>query len=395
MKTIFSNLCITIIIALSVPFITGCGLGFDDSDDSNNMVQLEAPSNYAYGAGTFGNPAVHLKNENGEALTEGTDCVYGSPLNSGDYNIYDNGYDGDFETGRYFRIVENKDNITNELGLTPVAMDLSTDISPSREYVYIDPVQGKFVMPRPAYMRLNGYVDSVINPLIGGIVTSDKNWIHNYNAVAIHINKEIKTQNFIIVHKNEWPKKGTISTWLYHSVGGNFQGDASIAIGNSKVIEVKRDSRLGDNNSNARIQVTVLNSGTTQSSTIERYTYNHIYLIWDADGTDIDIVSGKTWEVFVNGDSLASGSDDIASVLSNQLNEYGWGENTDSNSHAISRSKDFKYWEEVVDPSPKWIYEFEIIGGDDHRFPLHKIYGSANNYQPVLTGNRNGVGYFK
>ncbi len=113
--------------------------------------QLVEPEETDPGRYSFHDPPRPLADNFGNLLTNGVDFVYGEPL-TGDYNIVDTGIHGPLDTvnGRYFRIVHNGASIL-DLGLTPVAWDLSTTASPPGDSFYVDPVRGEFILPRPSY----------------------------------------------------------------------------------------------------------------------------------------------------------------------------------------------------------------------------------------------------
>lgn len=102
-------------------------------------------------------PVSRFCNNNGFDLTSPEDFIYDQELDFYDYN---NG-DIPLGTGKYLRINYNGINIAalKELGgleVTPVAKDLSNEeniknLSPPRGRFYIDPVTGRFILPRPVY----------------------------------------------------------------------------------------------------------------------------------------------------------------------------------------------------------------------------------------------------
>ncbi|MBN2039232.1 MAG: hypothetical protein JW864_04265 [Spirochaetes bacterium] len=391
-------------------------------------IPLESPYNYAHGAGYFTDSG-YLSTSAGIPLQAGIDYQYNMPLDGDQYGIYGNGAgiwdtepSGSFMSGKYLRIVHAGYNITSplDMGIIPLAKELEDiNVTPApiwdendnvwRPTAYIDPERRAFVLPRPSYMRLSAA--DAVNPIIGSVESYSGSWIAAYtgwgllfeSSFSVH-SDSASSEQATINHKSSWPDKGTISTWIYSTSAFILQGGDSqrgyVSIGSSNVIRVLKDSALATYFYYTRIQVRVLNSTVYLSSDIPGGTNNHVYIIWDKDGQDIG--DGKTWEVFIDNNPVASGTNDISSVLSeNNIIEsiYALGcfPISPPYGETVSASQAFKLWDSVVSPTPDWIFDYESNGGDDYRYALHPIYGPLYGYKPALDSSATpagGIGCF-
>jgi len=149
-------------------------------------------SDYANGAGKFGHigqPITLTQTLGSSALSlkVGIDFQYNKRLDAsviedptdgfGELSggIVDFSANGALGTGKVFRILDNGDNIKNNIyprttptyGLKVYAKDLSTLISPPSDRIYVDPLLGKFVFPRPTTYCIPTSWDTMANPAIG------------------------------------------------------------------------------------------------------------------------------------------------------------------------------------------------------------------------------------
>lgn len=341
------------------------------------------------GAGFFMDPAVPLTNSTGNIFLQGTNFAYGEPLLGGTYNLYDTGNSGNMVAGRFFRIVNNGVNVASASGLNlaPVAKNLTdTAVSPPSNQVYIDPLAGKYMLPRPVFWSRCEDNQSITDPEISvpGHTPSYSSYRGSFRASEIfNGNCAYSVGTYGLNHLNTiYPfgqeayflDKGTTSFWYKYGVqnGGTvhtyiyFSGDTNY-IG------------LTPNQANININGTNV---TTQSMTTVNGAWTHCYVVWDRNA---GLSGGRTIRVFVNGAEVANTTAAIPPDGIFYIKGYGY-----NIYFATTFSIDnVKVWNQVVSEDPSWEYN----GGAGRENALHPIYGAANGYRPVLTAP-GGVGFY-
>ena len=295
-------------------------------------------------------------------------------------DVYDTASVGNLSSGTYFRIVENGSNIRNMLyprspgvpsyGLQIIAKDLSTEISPIETQCYVDPVLGKFVLPRPVYWSKCESVANVLTSAeIGSATATDSNFDVTSTSTMAKFNNAIyqySTGNLghrtVFSIDNCILNAGTISFWGMNSGYHKIYLD----VATNTYVKLHTSSSIYINGEEVATQ-----SGVATA-------LKHIYIIWDSNQ---NITGGKSIVVFINGVEVLSTTHDLTTFTSDVLFGYYINNGTVS-------WDNIKIWQDVIaDPS------FEYNGGGGRELAMHAMYGSANNYIPVITGTNNGVCY--
>ena len=315
-------------------------------------------------------------------MVSGVDFTYDSRLDAlggSNVDVYDDNTAGNLDSGKYFRIVEGAGNIASSIypkspgtpsyGLQIVAKDLTTEVSPPKTQCYVDPVKGKFVLPRPIYWSK---MESLANATTGAEIGSAT------CATAI-IEQAIKFGNGLVQVNTNYAdffniansvlSSGTISFWSYTNISTN--AFHRIYIDDASTTWLS----LGSPNGNSIIvnNVEVATSAAWGSGTF------HIYIVWDYNK---GLSGGKSIRVFKNGVENLSTTVTLPTFTSNIIfRAYIW--------NSWLGWDNVKIWNHVVTEDPA----FEYNSGTGRESALHYIYGSANNYAPAITGAGNGVCY--
>lgn len=348
-------------------------------------------TNATVGRGQFGTGSYPL---NGHNIAKGTggsvtpmipdiDFMYGRRLDStegGGVDVYDTASVGNLASGKYFRIVENGSNIRNMLyprspgvpsyGLQIIAKDLSTEISPIQTQCYVDPVLGKFVLPRPIYWSKCESVANVLTSAeIGSATATDSNFDTTPSVTMAKFNNAIyQYSTGYLGHRTVFSinncilNTGTISFWGMNSGYHKIYLDAAT----NTYVKLHTSSSIYINGTEVATQ-----SGMTTA-------LKHMYIVWDSNKT---ITGEKSISVFINGVEVLSTTQDLPAFTSDVLFGYYINNGTVS-------WDNIKIWQDAIEnPS------FEYNGGAGRELALHAMYGSANSYVPAITGTNNGVCY--
>jgi hypothetical protein len=333
--------------------------------------QLVSASN-SYGYGTFSDPAVPLTNFYGNILRNGTDFTYDTSI----ANKCDSGTSGALAggSGKYIRIVEGGRNILTYL--TPIAKDLSGIFtSPPGNQCYIDPVSGKFVLPRPDYWSTMDSNNDITVPRIYEEVPVMTNTSVDYSTgkwgLALDLNSGFggnMEETIYPFGTNYIVNKGTLSLWISTSNPTNpaWQG-TYIYIGNQSSIKVYRGHAL-----------VYINNELVKTINFPAMidTFHHFYMIWDKSGS---LSNSQTLMIYTDGvyrDSITNTWVDGAFSI------YGYAQ------YSLLGWDNLKIWKHVVAENAAWEYNNVNDSG------LHATYGSANGYRPVLTLPNGGVGFY-
>ncbi len=367
-------------------------------------ITLEEVENFENGIGTFGSPARALKKTDGSNIQEGIDYNYDERLDdeSEGVNIYDTGTSGDLESDKYLRIVENGKNITDSTGLSleVIARDLTFNQNPFSNQVYVDPANGKFILPRPAYWHKcdSGNNSGFNNPEIDiyqSIYTENDDTFEEVvipskfgNGYRIRPTN-IGSSSFAQLTLKDAVsggigRKGTLAFW--YKIDPNYTWGSHVWVG-SAWYDCMLELMLYDLRATRRMaikseenHIAEINSGFSFIGN----DYKLVYLVWDMD----QFSDGKTIKVYIDNTLMLSTNYVYSnSILSMPLiMHFGHSPGGDYRQDVDN----IMYWDEMVSETPDWLYN----NGTGIEDALHPIYGSTNDYKPLLTGTQNGVGYF-
>jgi hypothetical protein len=360
-----------------------------------HAVRLAAAVDINQGYGLFNNNPRTLTDTRARPLADGDQFAYGSALDSGGYDIFDTNDYGPYDTGKLIRLVENGKNVTDASGLnlTPMARDLTTVVAPPGDTVYIDPVNRSFILPRPNYFSKLEDAAGIASPSVkddditpayseSGTGSVASLGGHFGDAMGVSLSTAGIHDFYIYPLGNASgtiPNKGTWSSWVTLMPTGSSSATAFL-LSDSSDFQVRYIS-------NGSIQLWVGGSMVDFTSTGE-ITVGvpvHIYVVWDDTG---GLADSKTARVFVNGSEILSTTNAIPDVsgvtfLYRQESTCVGGDNI------VASIDNLKVWKHVASEDPAWEYN----GGTGREEALHYIYGSANDYRPLLTGGVSGVGY--
>jgi hypothetical protein len=376
-------------------------------------------SNIGYACGTFGDldgtaggRGMSIVNHLGIPLSDGYMFQYGYTLNgtlNSPYNIWDAGVSGPFgmdQTNRYvakyLRVVYNGCNIADPCGLSliPMAKNLSAGmISPPSNQIYIDPIRGEFVLPRPSYWSRCESADNIINAEIkeGTPEYSNENSIQNqftakfgsgFIAVGSNTSAYIEKDAYIYPEGINYSGSGsgTASFWI-NFIRNETPTDVQVRFAFS-------GASAKHNETTGIYVVFISNPGTSgsiwfmENGSLKTY-YNkvfsgwmHVYIVWDNNG---GLSGGKYMKVFLNGTEGLSRDESFAITeqfigLSAYVNNAG---------NCYAAIDNIKIWKHVVSEDPSWEYN----NGDGIEDAMHSIYGPLTGYKPDLSATTSRVGY--
>jgi hypothetical protein len=319
-------------------------------------------------------------------MVSGVDFTYDSRLDTtggSNVNVYDTGTASNLASGKYFRIVEGAGNIASSIypkspgtpsyGLQIVAKDLTTEVSPPETQCYVDPVKGKFVLPRPIYFsKMESLANATTSAEIGsateggggGAPSSHPTYAKFGNCWYQASAGNIGHRNYFLINDSILPS-GTISFWGraygWHEIYLDTATNTYIKIYDSSAIYINGVS---------------VDTGTASIPVAHRY------IVWDYNK---GLTGGKSIIVYDNGVEIMSTTASLP-VFSSNIRFSGYINITQLSWDNI------KVWKEVVGNSSNYS-SWEYNSGTGRESALHYIYGSANNYAPAITGTNNGVCY--
>ena len=389
----FSIISFILLISLFF-FITDCtvnklytkdefmALGDEESKDSDKIIentelkeaQLVDPAIDDYGSYTFS--TVNIRKSNGELMFDGIDFDYDQPLNA-IYNIADNGA---LSSG-YFRIVHDGVNIINGLGLTPIAKDLTTPVSPPSDQIYIDPENGRFILPRPIYWSKCEGIQNMVSNCEINFTNGEFSLISYLYFISLKFNlgmKALVPEGSLLAY---YPfgqgysgiEKGIISFWLRYEQNDGRRPEVKVYFNSNTYTRIVWDGLSPSN------QLYV--NGIYQSGDISHSfnTWVHVYIVWD---NSCGLSGSKTVKVFFNNSEVLSSSEIFA--VDRLYLTFACVSGADKAANMLFDN--LKIWNHVVSENPSWEYN----NGDGIEEALHIIYGQTSEYNP---GNIQ-VGYF-
>jgi hypothetical protein len=388
------------------------------------IVEMECADNYYLGYGTFGDEDTgfgHLLTKNDSLfLVDASTVKYGDSLT----DIFDTTLSGPFCIGRYLRIVENGKNVMDASGLnlTPVCMNFSGGaLAPPKDKVYIDPVTGQFVLPRPVYWSRMESMDNITSPEISegkpfteftGTCTSEtfpeskfgggySLYSYDYSDDEDKIKSHSGSRDIYPFGKNKAKNmnKGTISLWfnIACTLSGWMWNDANYA---KSTIDISSGSL---NMFQVQILYNILpvcnliiNGNIINQYLISSQNLFHLFIIWDSNK---NLTDSKSVRIFIDNVEVISTNVDIPD-LSNftmifKLNSEISAQRCRSplsgvtkNHYSSSRTSidNIQIWNDVVTEDPNIFYN----NGNGREDALHSIYGPENGYKPSNVG----VGYY-
>jgi len=349
-----------------------------------------------FGVGSGGLNGYPIAKGTGAGITpmvSGVDFTYDSRLDTtggSNVNVYDTGTASNLASGKYFRIVEGASNIASSIypkspgtpsyGLQIVAKDLTTEVSPPATQCYVDPVKGKFVLPRPVYWSKCESWSNITTPELGSgsysvtgspTLTADSG---KFNNCIKSYTTDAAIYSYITIPLSS--RTGAISYWFNR--GSNSQAKIMVELKtiSSTYAQIRYDTSKS----------LVINGSTEHSASatgISDSTWYHVFITFDLDA---GLSGGKRIRVFVNTTEITELSTTTASA--SDISTIGLFLGSTSSSASYSRIDNIKIWKDIIEDS-----SFEYNSGTGRESALHYIYGSANNYAPAITGTNNGVCY--
>jgi len=351
----------------------------------------------------IGNTAADFGNDNGvgqtlsnnaggtntRKLLEGSDYKYDNPLNSGTYNLYDTGDSGAL-TG-LFRVVNNGYNIVSASGLnisSIIAKNLQgKNFPPKQTECFIDPLIGKFTLPRPAYWNKCESTADLTNPnIVYG--TYDPTYTMNDNnnleftagkfGNGISVKSSYLYDGVLTIYPFGNPgvglSKGTMLAWVKLVVSGNGRATSKLYISETTFLEIQIDY------STELTYIALWVNGIKESSisSIDA-NYHHYYITWD---TSAGLTGSKTIKVYKDNVLILSS---INVPIPGRLAYYLFSHAADTSANSKAYIDGLKIWDHVLcnigtttDADAAWDYN----SGAGLRDSMHIIYGAVNNYQP-------------
>lgn len=334
------------------------------------------------------------------AMVPGVDFTYDRRLDStdeGGVNVYDTASVGNLASGKYFRIVEGGSNIRNTLypkspdipsyGLQIIAKDLSTEFSPPATQCYVDPVKGKFVLPRPSFWTKC----DVISPNNGATIDT----YGAYKSVWGGVEESIDTNTGNVKWNNGWFVNAWWNSGVNFYILGNFIGWTQLTLSQWLTSWGIGYHGMGSDNCYVMIYpgggyVDLFVNGSSVGQWAFTYTSKmHCYMVIDITG---GMSGGVAVKLYINGTQVINPSGGgwvgIITIPGKALFRYQSGS---SSAHGYATSDNHKAWTELVgDPTNYSLWDYN--SGSGRESGLHYIYGSASGYTPTITGS-SGVCY--
>jgi len=357
------------------------GVGYYFQQGGDEEIQLEDASDIENGI-VYTGGTHNLAKDDYNPLVEDTDFYYDEELDgSGTHSIdiIDTNIAGTLDSGKYLRIVHNGQNVITPTGLNllPRATQMiSNYVTPPEGEVWVDPLRGKIILPRPKYWSK---CESLLN------VTTDA---EIYDEANIPILSAGGGEAWTISSPGKWNnmlyRPSSIQAYYLHPFGTGSslkeQGTLSFWIKHGGSQPLTYFSPTGNTTGFGFLCHYI--GGFDWSS-----AWVHVYCVWDKNKS---LDSGTKWlRCWRNGvewtpttsQTWAEGSPPVPEfyVLAGGL--YG-----------TNRLDNIKIWDHIVAEDPAWEYN----GGSGREDALHYMYGTSNGYKPALTSGFNGgVGYFK
>lgn len=360
--------------------------------------------------GQFGGERRLLK-LNGESLIEGSnyDYQYNSQL-----TIYDDQTSDNFKEGKFLRIVHDNLNVTDSsdggFGLIPLAKNLKDNNQfPAYPYFFIDPDNGKFILPSPIYWSKMESYDEIINPeisdtvnyhpVIQGYPSPYQGFISSgifgfcYEILLPGTNDVLNQDSYIIKpfgdKKMNW-NEGTLSAWVNLDSDVDTNGYISFI---GKTEEFKIEAFSNDNHFYIRFYIKGINDNMPEDFIIDdslEGSWVHIFAIWDMEKY---LTNSKHVKIFANGNLILSSSKTIDLSDHNFIIESFAQDGILVGYPTVTSIDNLMIWNNVVcDESSDFIsYIYNNKSNPNVENAIYPCYTSKYNYHP--TSNIK-VGYY-
>ncbi len=366
-------------------------------------VDLESARNINYGSATFGDAGGRghaLLDVNGEYLDKRF-TADGASMAA----LFDSGASGPLEPGRYVRIVVGGRNIMEGIGpdtviLEPVYRNLSGGIvSPPGNRCYVDPRDGRFVLPRPSYWSKLDSKAEVESPQIHEETPTMPAVPSHFPAGkwgrCMQFYSTFSFQQAWALYpfgNNCMVDRGTMSFWFQIDESGYpVFTDCHCTIyfgGPGNFI------RLHGNNT-LYLFVNGKEVYHRAMAVVNTKKWHHLYVLWDLDDT-----TGITMRIFLDKNEMPPLTTSWTSGA------FYLGVYTGLTPYMTMSIKldNLKIWKHVVSPDPEWEFNADAQGaGQGRENALHYNYGPADpatdpdllyDYCPRLVLPDSGVGYY-
>ena len=351
-------------------------------------VQLEDALYQSYGKGQIGKDRTILMNKGGSSaspLREGVDFAYGKRLDASTSEDPTDGFGdvagGIIDTGvsgalsKPLRILNGDKNIKDVTGLNLkiFAYNLSVIASPPppSDRIYVDPLTGKFVLPRPIYWSKCESWDNITNPELGDGTSYYNNAGFSVGVAAGKFGNSIFAglSNVgtakLFLSTSLSLNKFTLSFW--QTTGGNFDYfevyHGKLRIECWDLSGVTRAYRIKWDN-------IIVKTGTYTPSNQDKF---HAYLVWDETG---GLSGGKCLRYFQDGVE----SFYLEGSYLNIADSFYLGIGSASKDWGTTGIDNIKLWDHVVSEDPS----FEYNGGTGREDAMHPIYGATDGYKPNI-----------
>lgn len=380
--------------------------------------------NNGYGTfGTLGSYGNILRKTDGTNLVSPVDMVNGKDLTS----LFDSYNSGDMAKGKYARITVNGTSILN-MGLTPVFRYFTSNYdSPPANQVYVDPLNGTYILPKPIFWDI---FEPSSAPIIGSIASSTQFdyrsdglfgaaaggtfQTHNGSAAnvsrTVNINaapsfyKEGTLSVFVklfgetkVHHKtpkidsngyiNGYTEEDTYPSWDYGDATLHCNGYVKIG-GSGFDLTISHASTSTNLVGTLTINGAAISVGSMGSAN----AWHHVYIVWSVDGS---LNGGNTARIYIDGVNKYSTSTkftmtsmrmnystDVVATADRYACDINSGHgsvkaNLDMYSTSYISVDNLKLWNQVVSENASWINALKT-----NEVALHPVYGSANQYRP-------------
>ncbi len=346
-------------------------------------------------------PVSRFCNNNGFELTSPENFIYDQELNFYDYN------DGIIPLAKekYLRINYNGINIAalqelGGLGVTPVAKDLSNEennknLSPPRGRFYIDPVSGRFILPRPVYWSDCADESKLQDANIGSaIIENYSNRLtvtslpHKFSTgIKIEcVNARKSNDKYLKItpdcNNSGLDKEGSISLWIRGDYTGElwiqpeytpyifkyyFNESDYVSVGLKLVLYTLLGFPLPIPPKYLHIIGITVNGSTRYANYSIRDEIKHIFITY-SDASGIDIYVNNQKKLSYSGDFTPSNNQNMVF----QVNGTPYLDIV-----PLLTFDNIKIWNKKMnDPS------FEYKNGDGRQDALYDIYKYENDYKP-------------
>jgi len=393
---------------------------------------VEPASNVDKAYGEFGDPIQSLKKSDGSNLMEGVDYNNDSRLDitGGDnVDIYDDNDSGAFDALKYFRIINDGENVTKSSGGT---LNLNLKIRaktlgpegikypPPSDECYLDPRSGKFLLPRPIWWAKGEDLSEIeadgtpqLGAGLGGYynITRTAGAYGSFSVANAKLGKGFRCYagcpnagwkyqtNYIypMGQINRDHSKGAMSLWIFGDKDYDSPTDLGWSETRIRIVGPSYPSNVFEIyilprnlfTSDLEVQCNVNVNGATVATVNGSAGWHHYYIVWDTAGS----LKSGTARLVIYRDGVEIASSNISADLSTSwIQAYQNVQIYDDTCYSIIDN--WKIWTDIAKglDSPTWIYNLENGGSIDTA--LHPMYGSSNNYEPVLEDASSGVGYY-